>query len=467
MMRHLDILPGISLNSSSAPGLGFTESWVIAGGTADNARVLSDSMMYPSADAVFQAESGSLKLLGDVRVGRFLDTSAEGVFAEYLNAQGTIGKPGQTIYISFLTQSSLSNPFFAFELKRGDLGDAGAVLYVGNDVGNPANTIQVCAFRDRNQDPSNIGVHLNFLGNATTNTELYVIRIDFGITGDNVTVHRNPALDTEPVKSPDLINAGFLDFDAISLAAFVGPAVQFDEICFASTYADAVRLYDIPERAQNPIPTDGARGIELETILGWQPGQSVNPNGYEIYFSDDLSQVITENTAAFLGTAANAIFEISEIETDSTYYWCVNQLFEGGHDIPGKIWAFETITTFPTIQSQPTTQEVLPGQTALFMVLADSISQLSYQWYDNSGSLTDGDHISGSQTQNLIITNAQIANQNNYYCVVSSSGGTIASTVAELRIKRLTEISEKFILMDVRQDRITPLLMPFQPAKTF
>lgn len=427
--------PGyISGCSDRTPG--FSDGWIVADGTAENARVLSDSMAYPGADTAFQEDSGSLILLDGVRVGRFLDTTPEGVFAEYLNSQGTIGQPGQTLYISFMMKSSQAPLFFAFELKRGDLGDGGAVLYIGNDLGSPANTIQVCAFRDRNQDPSNIGVHLNFLGDAATDTDLHVIRIDFGTTGDNVTVYRNPSLDAEPVKSPDLINAGFLHFDAFSMAAFIGPTVQFDEICFATSYADAVRFYDLPGRAQNPTPPDGAAGIVTSTV-DWQAGTGVHPNGYEVYFSDDIYHVISENAAAYQGGTADTHFEIGALQTDSTYYWSVNEMVEGGGKIPGSIWTFKTLTTIPTIQVQPTSREVLPGQTVSFEVQADSMSRLFYQWYDNSGPMTDGDNISGSHTQNLIIANAQMSDQNTYYCVISSAGGTITSAAAELRIKRL------------------------------
>lgn len=437
-----DYTPGYIIGNSS-PALGFVGAWG-SGGGIQQCTVEPASLIYGGADSAFQNTSGSFKVTIPVwdgsRAGRFLDTDPNGSFAGYINNKGTIGKPGQSIYISFLMKTTHTNPFYAFELKRGDLGDNGAILYVGNDIGG--NQLQVCAFRNRNQDPANIGKQLNWLGAATTNTELFVIRIDFGTDSDSVTVYRNPSLSAEPSKSPDLVNAGFLDFNAISMAAWVDPAgryAQFDEICIASTYADALRFYLRPEMAANPTPANGAVDIAAApgVTLSWQPGQGVIPTAYNVYFSDNLNAILTSDASAFMGTTATPAMTINTIQTDSTYYWAVNEVVADANDILGSIWMFQTNKTLPVVKSQPIPQQVFPGQTASFTFDIESISQPYYQWFDANGQLNEGGSFSGTQSQTLIITDAQAIHEGGYYCKVTNAAGTITSNTAGLLIKRI------------------------------
>lgn len=434
--------PGALLDNTT-PCHGFVGAWGAGGGNLALTAVRSESLIYSGAPASFQDLSGSLQVTVPVwegaRIGRFLDTDPNGPFADYINNQGRIGRPGQSIYISYLMKISHASPFYAFELKRGNLGDEGAVLYVGNDVGGT--NLQVCAFRNRDLSESNIGRQFQWLGPATTNTELFVIRIDFGQAGDNVTVYRNPSLDAEPAIAPHLVNAGFLDFDAISMAVWVEPAgryAQFDEICIASTYADVLRFYTTSTKARNPYPPNGA--IDIDTsgplVLSWQPGEGMAPMGYDVYFSDQLSQILTRDAQALLDTALEPYFTIDALASDTTYYWSINQLAEP-NDIAGVIWTFDTEKTYPVILRQPETQNVFSGHTAQFTFEVNSASPVIYQWYNSDGALVDSDRISGSQAPVLTITNAQIEDEDHYYCKATNDAGTISSESAALILKRL------------------------------
>jgi hypothetical protein len=336
-------------------------------------------------------------------------------------------------------RTSYTTSFYAFELKRSVLGDEGSRLYIGNDVSG--NDLQVCAYRNRDLSAANLGKQFQWLGPATTDVELFVIRIDFGTTSDNVTVYRNPSLDAEPVMSPHLVNAGFLDFDAISFAAWVGPSgrlAQFDEICLASSYADAVRFYNMPKRAQNPTPADGTVEVPVSSAvaLSWEAGSDVSPIGYRVYFSDNLDEVLTESAAAYQGTTTSPSMAIGLLHTDTTYYWSVKELAEP-NNIPGVVWMFETEKTYPIILQQPADQRVFAGATASFVLDVTSESPAFYQWFKANAPLSDGGNISGAQTATLTITNAQLADEGTYYCEVTNSAGTIVSKTVVLKINRL------------------------------
>ena len=422
---------------------GFTGEWGYGGGIASQSTVLEESLVFPGTNTAVQQESGMLQVLvpnfDGSRVGRFLDLDPNSVFGDYINEDGTIGKSGNTIYMSFLMKSSYATPFYAFELKRGDLGDGGAILYVGNDMGD---TVQVCAFRDRNTAESNIGVHLNFLGAPTTDTELFVVRIDYGDEADNVTVYRNPSLSSEPEKTPDLVNAGDLTFDAMTFAAWVGPGgrtAQFDEVCIGTTYNDVVRFYEKPERAQSPSPADGGVDIDSDqsVTLSWIAGTGAPVTGYEVYFSKDIDAVIASSPYALQGsTAANSI-TIADIDSDSTYYWSVTETRNDPNYIPGAVWKFETNKTYPNVVSQPVSQRVFAGENVDFTFSVTSETNVAFQWFDQDGIITDGDNVSGTDTDTLVITSAVVANENSYYCEATNSAGTITSNTVSLLLNRL------------------------------
>lgn len=434
--------PGEILGES-APALGFTGVWGGGGGNLSQCTVQAASLTYPGADSALQEASGMFQVIvpnfDGGRAGRFLDTDPNGSFSGFINANGKIGIPGQSIYISFLMKTSVTTPFYAFELKRGELGDNGGILYVGNDMGG--SNLQVCAYRNRDTSPANMGKQFQWLGAATTNTELFVVRIDYGTASGNVTVYRNPSLDVEPVIAPQLVNAGVLDFDAVTMAAWVGPGgrvAQFDEICIASTYADAVRFYNKPNRVQNPTPADGAVDITGApgVTLSWQAGSGVTPSGYKVYLSDVLDDVLTEDAAAYQGTTTSTSLTIGAINTDTTYYWSVTETAEP-NDISGVVWMFETNKTLPIVVSQPVSQYVFAGENASFTFAVNSVSDVSYRWFDANGELTDNGNIRGTHAQTLVITDAQVANEGHYYCQAMNSAGTIISTTAELLINRL------------------------------
>ena len=88
----------------------------------------------------------------------------------------------------------------------------------------------------------------------------------------------------------------------------------------------------------------------------------------------------------------------------------------------------------PTIISQPTNQAVLEGATALFTVSATGGLPLSYQWQLNGTNLVDGGNILGSQTSNLMVSDASDADLGDYSVTVTNLAGVAISSNATLSI---------------------------------
>ncbi len=81
-----------------------------------------------------------------------------------------------------------------------------------------------------------------------------------------------------------------------------------------------------------------------------------------------------------------------------------------------------------TINYQPVGTNKLVGQSAILTVTAAGNLPLSYQWFK------DGNLISGAISENLTLSNLQVANSGDYTVVVSGPSGTVTSNPATLAV---------------------------------
>ena len=103
----------------------------------------------------------------------------------------------------------------------------------------------------------------------------------------------------------------------------------------------------------------------------------------------------------------------------------------------------------PTITMQPQDVNVCESSDAVFSITATDAS--SYQWFNSLAALTDGGDISGATTNQLTIANTEIADNDDYYCIVSGDGGAVQSDNATLVVDTI-ELAiagdEQFICSD-------------------
>src|SRR6185437_15781445 len=77
----------------------------------------------------------------------------------------------------------------------------------------------------------------------------------------------------------------------------------------------------------------------------------------------------------------------------------------------------------PSFTSQPASQVVLTGGTAVFNAVADGTSPITYQWNKN------GSPISGATSSTLVLSNVQSTDAASYTLTASNSvGGAVSST---------------------------------------
>ena len=103
--------------------------------------------------------------------------------------------------------------------------------------------------------------------------------------------------------------------------------------------------------------------------------------------------------------------------------------------------AVVSVLAGPNITTQPASITVATNGYATFSVTATG-DGLDYQWYKNNGTgLSDGGHVSGSQTSTLVISPATTADAatvaNGYYVIITNSCGLAATStpVASLTLE--------------------------------
>ncbi|HWN94769.1 MAG TPA: immunoglobulin domain-containing protein, partial [Methylomirabilota bacterium] len=91
-----------------------------------------------------------------------------------------------------------------------------------------------------------------------------------------------------------------------------------------------------------------------------------------------------------------------------------------------------TVSTAPSITSQPASRTLPAGSTASFSVTAAGSAPLSFQWRRNGVDLSDGNGVIGSTAATLWISNVQVAASGTYSVVIKNPVGQIVSANAAL-----------------------------------
>ncbi|MEA3497094.1 MAG: immunoglobulin domain-containing protein, partial [Bacteroidota bacterium] len=94
-----------------------------------------------------------------------------------------------------------------------------------------------------------------------------------------------------------------------------------------------------------------------------------------------------------------------------------------------------TVKTAPSITTQPTNSTICSGSTANFSLTATGSATLTYQWYDDDGSIT------GATNNSYSISSADTSDEGSFYCVVSNSCSNVQSNSALLTVNEAPSIS--------------------------
>lgn len=250
--------------------------------------------------------------------------------------------------------------------------------------------------------------------------------------------------------------ARILDDEATSLASGGRPKLVVD-----------VRLEN---RVTNPSPANNAIDVPNDVTLSWFTGIDPNNPGqpnpkirkHYVYLSKDQFAnpddpnlyLLPQEIDAGSPVNATASYPPLTLNLDGIYMWKVEEglddgqggVYPPGHpnNIDGPVWTFNMLATIPEFTEHPQNILVAPGETAQMTAMAESVSQLNYQWYksDDPANDTPVDDVPvPDQTSNtMVLLNVQPGDEGYYYCKATKTtngGDGVNSLTAKLGVERL------------------------------
>ena len=204
--------------------------------------------------------------------------------------------------------------------------------------------------------------------------------------------------------------------------------------------------------ANSPSPANGTVGVQTTDILTWKAGPDpndltrVNPaiKKHYVWMSNgkptdpNLSLVYTVDVTNYSDPAAEGVYTTPGLTTDKVYYWMVEEGLDNGeggaysagdpNNFVSPVWMFDT-STAPFITEQPVSVKVAAGETAVFEMGFDSISEVTVTWYKDGEPLAEeegGDItiVPDSNSCTLSIANVDASDEGAYYAIVKNNKET-------------------------------------------
>lgn len=212
-----------------------------------------------------------------------------------------------------------------------------------------------------------------------------------------------------------------------------GSFTQFDTAAFYLSKASASANYNLVIKSAD-VSLGGSADLGDAPSITTQPVSQTVSAGTNVSFT-----VAAEGTAPLsyqwqkngspINGATGATLNLTNVQgTDSGNYRAVVSNAAGSAASMTAVLNVLTGPVAPAITSQPASQTVVTGGSALFGVIATGTAPLSYQWYK------DGSLISGATTSSLSLSNVQHADEGGYSVVVNNAAGTATSNTATLSV---------------------------------
>lgn len=187
-----------------------------------------------------------------------------------------------------------------------------------------------------------------------------------------------------------------------------------------------------------------------DTKISWAVDPSVGNPAFTVYFGADPNVILNASVSNVTATELDpAAILGAPLGYDTAYYWSVN--IDIGPNDPnnyvGPTWTFTTASVKPVLTQEPEDVVSEAGATTGFTfnaeVVCDPQQAISYQWYYEPNDvapavlLVDGDGISGTASDTLVLQNLTAADAGLYFCVATGNAGSVESRHASLQLMEL------------------------------
>jgi len=129
---------------------------------------------------------------------------------------------------------------------------------------------------------------------------------------------------------------------------FGGVAARFVKLTISSNWGGLIAQYGLsevrflytPAQPREPMPADGATGVETDTLLTWRAGREAAT--HKVYFGTDQAAVAAGT--APVQTVTDNSFAPGDLPLGTTYYWKVIEVNEAATPTTwtGDVWTFTT-----------------------------------------------------------------------------------------------------------------------------
>ena len=133
-----------------------------------------------------------------------------------------------------------------------------------------------------------------------------------------------------------------------------------------------------------------------------------------------------------IGGATNAVYTIASAQTNNAAGYSVVITNLAGSVTSAT--ALLTVAPLPVFVAQPVSHVATNGTTTTFKAKIKGSAKVNYQWFKDGTALVDGQNISGSQTNVLVISNLRSIDAGAYALKVSNLVGSITSSNAVLTV---------------------------------
>jgi autotransporter-associated beta strand protein len=335
---------------------------------------------------------------------------------------------GSPIYASCLvnfqhiTNANTAAFFGLTASSSGSVSHSGAVIYI-----NPAGYLQIA--KNNSSTPATNATYTL----TVSNTYLLVLRYKYNPGNlDQVDLWVNPTSlgNDAAIPAPTITTTN----NSNLATNYFGAVAYFQAALPTLFYLDEIR---VATNWSGVTPTNAPPG-NLYSVTGGGSGCAGASFNVGVSGSDSGVSYLLFTNGVFTGSSVdgNGSAVGFGLQNVTALYTVL-----GTNNTTGKVgWmsgsATVSVTPAPNIAVQPVSALVATNGLAAFSV-ASSGNGLSYAWYRNGTALSDGGHVSGSQTTNLVISPATTADAatvlNGYYVKVSNPcGGFITSVTNAL-----------------------------------
>ena len=188
-----------------------------------------------------------------------------------------------------------------------------------------------------------------------------------------------------------------------------------------SVYKEAV--------VKNMVPANKAADQLGIPVLSWETVDGVTATSYNVMIAETYEELEPNDTSATIDyTTVETSQVASGLAYETEYFWRVDSVV-GGEVLVGPVYSFTTGAAEPKVLGiTPEAQIFEVGDEITISVSAISAADggqatLSYQWMLNEAPV-------GSDSNVLVITDAQAVNEGEYYCIVTDTDSLASANSA-------------------------------------